>query len=200
MQITVRQTETIDEVELVGMLKEAAKEAVNTAEAACVRALEAETLEAFDNPTAWAQKAFASFKARERDGEIDGLVFVKTAQSDWLFERNIFGGELSAGDPGTSAKLGIPVPGPDGPLTAAGGLQRGAVGRVMNSGNGFMKDLPDGNVAVLERSLDGGLDLIAIFVHDAHYAPRFDFFDVVEKIALNVLPAAYSSALSKRLE
>ncbi len=200
MQITVEQTESIDEAALIGQMQDAAREAIDKTAQACVRALEAETLTAFDRPTPWAQHAFAAFKASEHGGDIDGLVFVKTAQTDAVFDREIFGGTLSAGDPGTGPKLGVAVPGPAATLNAFGGLDPDIVRGAIANGTAFFHDLPDGNVAVLERSLDGGLDLLATFVKHAHYKPLFPFFETVEKTALNGLAATYSSALSKRLE
>jgi hypothetical protein len=179
LTIAIEQTDDINPTLIDRNLRDAASNALDAVALSCVLALEAETLTAFDRPVPWTQRAFGCFRAREFGGGIDSLVFIRRDQSDWLYERQVSGGPLEAGDPGTSSKLGLAVPGPEAKLTAYGGLPRGAIREAMASGRAWFKDRGDGEVSVLVRDLDGNASLLATFVEKVDYEPSFPFYDVV---------------------
>ncbi len=83
----------------------------------------AEMIKDFDRPTAFTLRAFRVDRAKPTGGNTFSRLYAQEVQSRYL-AYTVFGGVRRAGDPG-AGRWDVPVPGPDGRLSPAGGVPRG---------------------------------------------------------------------------
>ncbi|WP_461495031.1 hypothetical protein [Pyruvatibacter sp.] len=150
-------------------------------------ALETEMTKAFDRPTPFTMRAFAVQAARKSQPNPEAVVFAKDIQAEYL-AKQIFGGTRQPKSGGRAVLT------PAGQrLNKYGNLPRGAVKRALARGNTFSGTVTfkkGGPVAgIWQRPKRRGgqnrgrLKLLVLFEDEKQVKPRFDFADIVIRVA-----------------
>lgn len=197
IELSIDNTGPDDSEYVRSVLGPAMRDGVNDVAARAAEAANLATDELFDRPNPFTRRSFAVLKAQLRN-DPSALVYVREIQAEYL-ELQIEGGIRRAGDYATS-RLGPIVPGPHGARDAFGNLPRGYIKKQMQDPHVAWVNLrPDQPPMLIRREPGKAMEVLAIIVKEIDYAPRFDFYGIVESAIQREWPRSAAKAIEKAL-
>lgn len=179
------------------VLGPALRDGVNDVAERAAEAANLATEAIFDRPNPFTRRSFAVMKAQLRN-DPSALIYVREIQAEYL-ELQIEGGIRRAGDYATS-RLGPIVPGPHGQRDAFGNLPRGYIKKQMADPHVAWVNLrPDQPPMLIRREPGKPMEVLAIIVREIDYAPRFDFYGIVESAIQKEWPRSAARTIEKAL-
>lgn len=197
IELSITDTGADDSEYVRSVLAPAMRDGVNDVAERAAEAANLATEQLFDRPNPFTRRSFAVMKA-QLGNDPSALVYVREIQAEYL-ELQIEGGIRRAGDYATS-RLGPIVPGPHGARDAFGNLPRGYIRKQMQDPHVAWVNLrPDQPPMLIRREPGKQMEVLAIIVREIDYAPRFDFYGIVESAIQKEWPRSAARTIEKAL-